>query len=85
MDTAVVNKETASQRTRVDRICRELVPGCEVRFSPSRNLVNFYVRDGFSGIHLTEGSGDWDPSELADKSDDELRDLVRRFSNGKIR
>jgi len=54
-------------------------------FSGSRALINFYVRDVVLGVNITEGSGDWIPSMLADKSDDELRDLVKRFSNGKIR
>ena len=74
----------AFEKARVARICNELAPGKQVRFSDSRILINFYIHDEFSGVNLTEGSGDWVPGELGDKSDDEIRDLVRRFSNGKI-
>jgi hypothetical protein len=77
------NKETAFQKARLVSICNELVPGCQVRFATSR-FVNFYIRDTALGFNLTDASGDWVPSELADKSDEELRDLIRRFSYGKI-
>jgi hypothetical protein len=74
----------AFEKVRVMRICNELAPGKQVRFSDSRILINFYIRDEFSGVNLIEGSGDWVPGELGDKSDDDLRDLVKRLSNGKI-
>jgi hypothetical protein len=88
MDIAALEKDSfAFQKARVTRICNELAPGKEVVFNNSRALINFYVRDTLLGTHtnLTEGSGDWVPSVLADKSDEELRDLIKRFSNGKIR
>jgi hypothetical protein len=88
MDTATPENDSfAFQRARVARICNELAPNKEVVFKSSRALINFYIRDTFLETHtnLTEGSGDWVPSVLADKPDDELRDFIKRLSNGKIR
>jgi hypothetical protein len=86
MNTSVITGRGtfAFEKARVTRLCNELAPGKQVRFSESRVLINFHIRDEFSEINLTEASGDWVPGELGDKSDDEIRDLVRRFSNGKI-
>ena len=87
MDTAIrAGKGTYDfEKARVMRICNELAPGRLALFAGSRNLINFHIRDAFLEVNLTEASGDWTPGELEDKSDDELRDLVKRLSNGKIR
>ncbi len=86
MDTAVrVGKGTYEyEKARVTRICNELAPGRLALFAGSRNLINFQIRDAFFEVNLTETSGDWTPGELEDMSDDDIRDLVKRLSNGKI-
>jgi hypothetical protein len=88
MNTATLEKDSYEfQKARVTRLGNELAPNKEVVFKNSRALINFYIRDTFLDIHtnITEGSGDCVPSVLADKSDDELRDFIKRLSNGKIR
>jgi len=56
----------------------------EVHFKPS-TMINFVVSHPILKINLTEGSGDWIPSVLADKSDEEIKSLIKNLSNGKIR
>ena len=72
------------QRARIIRIVEELAPGKKVVFDEENTLIRFRIRDEGSGIDLTQPSGEWIPSVLADKSDDWLRSFVKQFSNGKI-
>lgn len=72
------------QRARVLRVINELAPGKIVEFDESTSMIRFRVRDPFLNIDLTDAWPHWLPSELADKSDDELRLLVRNLSGGKI-
>jgi hypothetical protein len=72
------------QRARVERIAGELAPGKTVEFDEASTLIKFRVRDHFLGVNLTEPSGEWFPDELADKSDDWLRNFIKNLSNGKL-
>jgi hypothetical protein len=72
------------QRERIIRIVEELAPGRAVQFDDSSTFIRFRVRDPLLNINLTEVSGEWLASELADKSDDRLRGLIRNLSGGKI-
>jgi hypothetical protein len=85
METAVRVEDTYDfQKARMTRICSELAPGKRVDFDKTTSWIKFKVRDDVLRISLTEPSGEWAPSELADKSDDWLRVFVRHLSNGKI-
>ena len=75
----------AFQRERVMRICTELAPGKKVEFDEANSLIKFRIRDERLGVNLTEASGEWVPSVLADRSDGWLREFVKKLSNGKIR
>ncbi len=72
------------QRKRIIRIVGEMAPGRAVEFDEASTFIRFRVRDPLLNINLTEVSGDWIPSELADKSDDWLRAFIRNLANGKI-
>jgi hypothetical protein len=64
------------QKQRIIRIVEELAPGKIVEFDDASIFIRFRVRDPFMNIHLTEASGEWIPSELADRSDDWLRQFI---------
>jgi hypothetical protein len=72
------------QRERLTRICNELAPGKLVEFDETNTFIKFRVRDEALRVDLTEPSGEWIPSVLADMSDNRLRALVKHLSNGKI-
>ncbi len=72
------------QKERIVRIVEEIAPGKAVEFDEASTFIRFRVRDPILNINLTEVSGEWIPSELADKSDEWLRAFVRNLSNGKI-
>ena len=67
-------------------MANELAPGCEVHFDPER--VSAYVRmrvdDPKTGTILMVSSGDWHVSVIADKSDEEVKQLLRAWSGGKL-
>jgi hypothetical protein len=73
------------QRERLTRICNELAPGKLVEFDETSSFIKFRVRDEALRVNLTEASGEWIPSVLADMSDNQLRTFVKQLSNGKIR
>jgi hypothetical protein len=87
METAIKpGKDTyVFQKARVTRICNELAPGKSVEFDDGSSWIKFRVRDDVLGVNLTEPSGEWIPSQLADKSDDWLRAFIKKLGNGKIR
>jgi hypothetical protein len=73
------------QRRRLTRICNELAPGKSVEFDEASTFIKFRIRDSVLKVDLTEPSGEWVPSVLADYSDDQLRSFIKQLSNGKIR
>jgi hypothetical protein len=73
------------QRERLTHICNELAPGKLVEFDETTSFIKFRVRDDFLRVNLTEPSGEWIPSVLADHTDNWLRDFVKHLSNGKVR
>jgi hypothetical protein len=72
------------QKERIVRIVQELAPGQKVEFDEANTWIRFRVVDETLRISLTEVSGEWEPSELADKSDDALKAFIKQLSNGKI-
>jgi len=85
MEIPVPEKDTYKfQRERVERISQELAPGGTVEFDEASTFVKFRIRDTATGVNLTESSGEFFPDELADKSDDWLRQFIKGLSGGKI-
>jgi len=83
--TTALDKDTyESQKVRIVRIVQELAPGKKVEFDEANTWIRFRVVDETACISLTEVSGEWEPSELADKSDDWLKTFIKQLSNGKI-
>lgn len=68
------------QKQRIIRIVEELAPGKMVEFDDASFFIRFRVRDPFMNIYLTEVSGEWIPSELADRSDDWLRQYITNLA-----
>jgi hypothetical protein len=67
------------------RIVNELAPGKILEFDESSSMIRFRIRDSFLNLDLTNAWPHWLPRELAGKSDDELRQLIRALTGGKIR
>lgn len=72
------------QTNRLKKLVSERAPRKEITFDETRTFVRFRIRDLVTGAELVEPRGDWLPSELADKSDDELWDLIQHLSAGKL-
>jgi len=74
------------QRARLERLAKELAPGCDVHFDPDHipSFVRMRVDDSNTGAILMVSSGDWHVSEIADKSDDELKQLLRAWGGGEL-
>lgn len=74
------------QQARLKRLAGELAPGCEVHFDPGRvpSFVRMRVDDPTTGTILIVSSGDWHVSEIADKSDEEVKQLLKSWSGGKL-
>jgi hypothetical protein len=72
------------QRARIDRIAHELFPGAKVEFDETKTWLKFRLRNEAARANLTEPSQEWEPSVLADKSDEWLREYIRRLSKRKI-
>jgi len=75
----------AYQRARVERIAGELAPEGAGEFDETSTMVKFRIRHKSLTVDLIEPFGEWFPSELADKSDDWLRQSIKNRSHGKIR
>jgi hypothetical protein len=72
------------QMARIIQVVEELAPGKAVEFDNDSTFIRFRVRDPFLNINLTEVSGEWIPSELADKPDDWMRAFIKNLAAGKI-
>ena len=73
-----------AQRTRIEGLVAELAPGAEVRWDEERvpTWIRFSVHSG--EVVLLVSSGDWHVSEITDKTDDELKALLKAWSGGKV-
>jgi hypothetical protein len=74
--------EDQKQRNRIKQLAEELSPGCTVQFDPDSMWIRFRVIK--SGLILISSSGELHASEWADKSDDEIRNLLHSVSGGKM-
>lgn len=74
------------QRARIEKIVKELAPNAIVKYDPDKppNYIKFRIEDSVTGTILAVSSGDWHTSEIADKSDDWLRQFIRELAAGKI-
>ncbi len=81
---AAIKDDYHFQRARVQRIANELAPGKLVEFDETITWIKFRVTDPMTATVLTDASGEWEPSVLADKSDEWLRDYIKHLSKGKI-
>jgi len=75
------------QKGRIVRIAKEMQIDSVVRFSPraGRTWIRFIIENEATGTVLVPASGDYHSSEIADKSDDELRQFLSNLSAGRIR
>jgi hypothetical protein len=75
------------QRKRLERLINEMEPHGAVHWDESRSphFLRLRVDHPKMRIVLVETSGDWPVSEIADKSDDQVRELIVRLSNNRIR
>jgi hypothetical protein len=73
------------QTARLKQLVSERAPGKLITFDEDHTMtVRFRIVDPATGTELVEAKGEWFPSELADKSDDEFWKLVQHLSNGKL-
>jgi hypothetical protein len=74
------------QRRRIERLVAESEPAGMVHWDESRvpTFINLRVDHPLTGAILIVSAGDWHVSEIADKTDDELRQLLRAWSGGRL-
>jgi len=72
-------------RRRIARVANQVIPGCQVVFDGTPFAwVRFRIEDG-SGKTIVERSPDYHASEIAEWSDQELRDTLRALLSAKTR
>ena len=74
------------QRARLERILKDLAPTATIEFHPDLppTWIKFRMLDKTTGTILAVSSGDWHVSEIADKSDSWLEQLIKQLAGGKI-
>jgi hypothetical protein len=74
------------QQARLERLAKELAPGCEVHFDPNKppTWVRMRVDDPHTGAILMVTSGDWHVTVIADKTDEQIKALMQAWSGGKL-
>lgn len=73
-----------SQRERIKKIVAMLAPNAVIKFDDYSSYIRFRVVDGPTGVVLMNSSGDWNPTELARRSDDWVRQAIGALSGGRI-
>ncbi len=84
MAEALINEKDSYsfQRARVDRIVKEHDAKARVEFDETNTWIQFRIVRG--NVTLVTTSGEWKPSELADKSDQWLAGFIKQLSGGKV-
>jgi len=74
------------QQARLERLAKVLSPGCAVHFDPDipPTSVRMRVNDPKTGTILMVSSGHSHVSEIENKSDEEIKQLMRAWSGGKL-
>ncbi len=69
------------QKKRVQQIADELIPGCTVVFDPDQPPTWLRFRIDAPGLNIILGvSGEYHASEIADWSDEHLRNYLRAIA-----
>jgi len=81
-----VKDDYVIQRARIERLAKEMSPNCLVEFDPDNppTWIKLRITHAPTGTILAVSSGDWHVTEIADKSDDQLRALIKSFGAGRI-
>lgn len=72
------------QSVRIEKIVKELCPTCRVEYDTDRPPTWLRFRVVRDGVILAVTSGDWHTGEIADKSDEWLRQFLKQISGGKL-
>jgi hypothetical protein len=75
------------QRSRLESLIREMEPSAVINWDEDRspNFIRLRVDDAVTGAILIVSSGDWHVSEIADKSDNQLRAFLSAWSANRLR
>ena len=73
------------QQARLERLAKEVEPGCEVYFDLDQppHLLRMRADDAKTGAILIVSPGYWHVSQMADKSDGELLQLLNAWRRKK--
>jgi hypothetical protein len=82
----VAKDDPKIQRARIERLVHEMEPRAHVifDFESEHDQIKFRVTSP-TGVDLIPFSGHYMPSVIADKSDEELRALIRNLSADRTR
>lgn len=74
------------QRARIERLVKQLLPTASINWDEERvpAYIRLRVDDPVTGTILIVSSGDWHVSEIADKTDAQLVELLKSWSGGKL-
>ena len=80
-----MSTEKNKQQARLERLAKELTPGCEVHFNPKgmTHSIEMRVDDSQTGTTLYASHGYWNVSQIKDKKDGELKQLLRSWRDSK--
>ena len=76
MESTAKSDHYGLQRSRLERIVREMDPNWAIQFLTERARIRFRIKDQTSGLVLVTHSAAWKPTEIAFRSDHELRVLL---------
>jgi hypothetical protein len=81
----VVERDTwIFQTNRLSYIIHKRAPDKEIKFDEIRTAIHFRIYDRATGSEIVPEVGVWLPSELAEKSDTELWNMLKQFSHGRL-
>ena len=74
-----MSSEKEKQQERLKRLAEKLTPRSEVHFNPRALLdaIEMRVDDSLTGKVLYASQGDWSVSQIKDKNDQELLQLLK--------
>lgn len=80
-----LSTESLTCHERLERLAHELTPKCQVSFDDFvPNYISMRVHDGETGALLLLSAGDYHTSEIAKKDDEEVKRLLKTWSNGNL-
>ena len=80
-----MSTEKDKQQARLERLSKKLMPGCEVHFNSKgkHDSIEMRVDDSQTGTTLYTSRQSWSVSQIKDKRDGELKELLRAWRDGK--